>query len=160
MGANDGGEASDSREAVALVLYVQRPVAGPRTEAIDRLSELDADWAIESFDVTTVPGEILVSQGAGGRTADIPGDLDILAAWRAPGLRSTFGIEETQTRMGRTVRTFSPPEMILGVYAGAEPFCVFPCTDGEHTWTVTDFLDSYEATGEPPAGVDIALPTT
>lgn len=160
MGQNDvnGGEIERER-TVSLVLYAQTPVVGIRAETVDRLTALNSEEAIGSFDVETVRGEIIVSQGKNGETGDLPGDLDALTEWRGPDIRPTFEVESGWTRTGRTVRTLSVPEMVLAVYVAGELSCVFPCTDGEDTWSVADFLDSYESSRESPEEfvVDLAM---
>jgi hypothetical protein len=154
----NGGE-TDRRNDISLDLYVQTPVVGPRTETVDRLTALNGEGAIASFDVKTVREEIIVSQGRDGGKGDLPGDLDALTEWRGPDIRPTFEVESGWTRTGRTVRTLSVPEMVLAVYVAGELSCVFPCTDGADTWSVGDFLDSYESSGESPegCGVDLAV---
>jgi hypothetical protein len=144
-------------EAITLTLYVRKPVAGIRTETIDRLSALDAEGAIEGFDVQTVREEIIVSQGRDEAESDLPGNFDALTEWRRGGVQPTFEVESGWTRTGRTVRTLSIPEMVLAVYTADGLSCVLPCTDGELTWTVQEFLDQYESSGEPPEGLDVDL---
>lgn len=154
MGAGDG--ATDP-ENVSFALYVQSPVAGTKTETIDRLNALDVAGAIASFDVRTVREEFIVSQRQNRTTADIPGELVEAVEWCGTELSPAFGTEKVRTRLGRTVQRLSPPETVLVVYVDRELVCVFPCTDGTRTWTVEDFLDSYETSREPPARIDIDL---
>jgi hypothetical protein len=156
MTVNDGSEGEIKHgEEISLTLYVQTPVSGIRTETIDRLTALNAEDAIEAFDVETTRGEIIVSQGRDGSTGDLPGDLDTLTEWRGPDVRPTFQVESGWTRTGRTVRTLSLPEMVLAVYVADGLSWVFPCTDGEDTWSVARFLDSYESSREPPDGLTV-----
>ncbi|MFB6297485.1 MAG: HTH domain-containing protein [Salinirussus sp.] len=143
-------------ERLHLALYVRRPVAGSRTVVIDRLGALDADGAIGGFEIRTVPGEVVVPERGAD---DLSAALATLAEWRGPGIRPTFEVEEDSSRMGRSIRSISLPETIVAPFADRTPACVFPCTDGTRTWTVTDFLDSYETARQTPPGVDVALPT-
>lgn len=148
---------TEPEESISLTLYVRRPVAGPRTETIDRLTTLDVDGAIEGFDVQTVREEVIVSQGRDEEDSGLPGEFDALVEWRGPSVRPTFDVESGWTRTGRTVRTLSLPEMVLAVYAAGSLCCVLPCTDGEVTWTVEEFLDRYESARTAPEGLDVDL---
>lgn len=154
---NEASDDGTERGEITLTLYVQTPVAGIRTETIDRLNALSVDGAIEEFDVRTIREEIIVSQGRDEETSDLPGEFDVLTGWRGTEVRPTFEVESGWTRTGRTVRTLSLPEMVLAVYAADGLVCVLPCTDGEDTWTVGEFLDRYESAREPPEGLDVDL---
>jgi len=154
---NERRGGTEREERISLTLYVQTPVAGVRTETIDRLNALSVERAIKGFDVRTIREEIIVSQGRDEEASDLPGDFDALTKWRGPDVRPTFEIESGWTRTGRTVRTLSLPEMVLAVYGAGELACVLPCTDGADTWTVGEFLDQYESAREPPDGLDVDL---
>jgi hypothetical protein len=160
MTADERNEGENKHgEEISLTLYVRTPVSGTRTETIDRLTALNAEDAIEAFDVETVREEIIVSQGRDERASDLPGEFDTLTEWRGTDVRPTFEVESGWTRTGRTVRTLSLPEMVLAVYTAGRLSCVLPCTDGKQTWTVGEFLDQYESSREPPNGLDVDLTT-
>lgn len=157
------GHGSPANEAPGgeptVALYVQRPVAGERTEAIDRLDALNADGAIASLEIRTVGEEVVVPR-SGERDPDAGvADLATLAEWRGPDVRPTFHVRDARTRTGRTVRKCAPPSIALGVHAGGNLVCVFPCTDGDRDWSVADFLDSYEDGRDLPEGVGVDLGT-
>ena len=132
---------------VRLVLYVRRPVAGERTVAIDRLSALAAAGVVDEFEIETVQREVILSEG--GDDAD----LQALAAWSAGDVHSTLSVETRTSRLGRSVRTISLPEVTLAVYEGDTLAWVFPCTDGSRTWSVADCFDGYETAESVPQGV-------
>ncbi|PSQ59407.1 MAG: hypothetical protein BRD23_04520, partial [Halobacteriales archaeon SW_9_67_25] len=56
--ADTGGR----EEGPRVVLWTRRPVCGPRTEIIDRLSALRSAGQIADFAVETWPDEIAVSE--------------------------------------------------------------------------------------------------
>lgn len=158
MDVNQGGGGENEHGGnISLTLYVQTPVSGVRAETVDRLTALNAEDTIEAFDVETTRGELIVSQGRDGAKGDLPDEFDALTEWRGPGVRPTFEIESGWTRTGRVVETLSLPKMVLAVYVADGLACVFPCTDGEETWSVADFLDSYESSREPPEGLTVDL---
>jgi len=47
---------------VRLVLWTRRPVCGPRTEIIDRLTALQSAGHVAGFDVETWPDEVAISE--------------------------------------------------------------------------------------------------
>ncbi|GGN09587.1 HTH domain-containing protein [Halarchaeum nitratireducens] len=140
---------ADDGTPIRLVLYVRRPVAGERTVAIDRLSALAAAGVVDEFEIETVQGEVILSEGGDDDTAD----LQALAAWSAGDVRSTLSVETRTSRLGRSVRTIALPEVTLAVYEGDTLAWVFPCTDGTRTWSVADCFDGYETAESVPQGV-------
>lgn len=129
---------------VTIRLFVRPPVSDNRAVTIHRLSALKINDRIEGFDVQTVRGEVMLSE-AGNDTSDDAAYWKRLVEWEDGGVRSVIDETRHTSRTGRTVRTVTPPELVLAVHVDDELECVFPCTDGEQTWTVTDFLDDLEA---------------
>lgn len=158
MENSNGSEPAETvLDAVTLALYVRSPVAGTRTVTIDRLHDLESQGAIETFDVEVIPEQIIVSQGGGNTTGGLTADFGSLLEWEHDEFEAAFDLHETSSRMGRPISKLRVPEMSLGIYQGGELTCVFPCTDGERTWTVSDFLDRFESGTELPPGVDTVL---
>jgi|GEM_PF-6349190 len=137
---------------VTVDLYVRVPVPDTGTVAIDRLSALRINDCLEGFEVETVRGNVILDEG---REGELPPPLQRwrrLATWSEDELEAAIEVETATTRTGRLVRKIVPPPLVAGVGIDGELECVFPCTDGEHTWTVTDFLDDYETGRELPTG--------
>jgi len=149
--------AGDPSTTLLFSLYVRTPVAGRRTVTIDRLSALAATDAIDDFEIETVERRRILADGddlGAGRHQD---DLASLAAWETGTVESTVEVRAESSRLGRTVRAIEPPDRVLAVRHDDTPACVFPCTDGTTTWSVSEFLDSFERRGETPEGLDVSL---
>lgn len=161
MSTDNGGPNPGAVPAgVTLGLYVTPPVSGSRVAAIDRVTALSADDAIEGYDITVVRGDVILSDGGrAGAEDDLADELGRLAAWTSGPVRSGLDGHRTSTRTGRAVRKLSVPELCLAVYEHGELVGVFPCTDGERTWTATDLLDSFERTGGFPPNTGLSLST-
>jgi hypothetical protein len=145
------GDRAAAPEQVRFALYVQPPVSGDRTTTIDRLTDLKTAGALDEYEIVVVGGEVILSEGGRTIEEDRAEELGTLAAWTSEVAHSSIDVEELSTRMGRSVRKLSMPSMLLAVYHREDLVAVFPCTDGTHTWTVRDALDSYESTGEFPS---------
>jgi hypothetical protein len=145
-------------------LWVRRPVCGPRTTVIDRLSSLRGAGLIEDFSVTTWPEEIVLSgvNRADERLATIE-RFEEWAADRGLSLRPPFERRTASTLVGNSEEVLTTPMVLAAAYDDGDLVGVYPCTDGPTTWTVSQFLDGLEAgLGEPdPAQSDHeTLPAT
>lgn len=135
----------DGASTVRMTLWTRQPVCGTRTTVLDRLSELRANDAIEGFDVETWPDEVTL----GGETAhdDVVTTFGRFEDWAsANGLdvEPPFEIRTVSPLLGSSYRVLRLPVMTLAVHADGELAGVYPCTDGERTTTIPEFLDDYE----------------
>lgn len=155
---DSSSETEPANDAIVFSLYVRSPVAGDRTVAIDRLSALRVDGAIDDYDIETVGEErLLAAETAPGSEED--GDpLVTLAEWEHGELRSDLELQEAATRTGRSVRKVELPELLLVIHEGDTVRCVFPCTDGSRTWTAWEFLDTYADGEGSDATLEASLP--
>jgi len=150
MGTSNGPSLGSGVPPVTVHLLVRAPVDDDSTAAIDRLSALKINDRLAGFEVDTVRGDVLLAET---EDAALPPPLacwQSLVDWESDGLESALEAERQTTRTGRCVRTVTPPDRAAAVSVRGELACVFPCTNGERTWTVTDFLDDYESDGELP----------
>ena len=157
----------DSRGATAVLevdLWVRRPVCGPRTTAIDRLSALRTAGVLADFDVTTWPEEIALT-GDNRQEAlltTIEGFED-WAAERGLSLRPPFETRTASLLVGDSEDVLTTPMLLAAAYEGEELVGIYPCTDGTKTWTIPEFLDALEAGEERTpsgAGDNSVLPAT
>lgn len=131
---------------LVMRLWTRRPVCGPRTTVIDRLSALRTAGAIDDFSVNTWPEEIALA--GENRETDLLETIDQLEAWAADhglSLRPPFGTRTSSLLVGGSEEVLLTPMLLLAVYEDGELIGVYPCTDGEYTWTVSEFLDGVEA---------------
>ncbi len=161
MAGENGDPPKLATAEITLRLYVTTPVVGTRVATIDRLTTLSADGSIEDYEITVVRGDVILSDGGrdAGDDDDLTAALAAIAAWTHGEIRSALDGQRTSTRTGRAVRTLALPERTLAVDEGDRLVGVFPCTDGDRTWTVTDFLDSYKSNGAFPPGLDVGFST-
>lgn len=158
VNGNDEHTGRGQPPPISCSLFVKPPVAGDRTVTIDRLTALRAAGAIEAVEITTVRDEILLAEAGDLRERTDLGDaFEPLVEWTNGDLVPTFEPAAGTSRMGRSVRRVEPPAITLAVYERDELRCVFPCEDDERTWDVEDFLDSFEADGSFPPGIELGL---
>ncbi len=154
-GSGDRGDADGTR----VVLWTRRPVCGPRTEIIDRLSSLRARGQIDDFTVRTWPDEVTVSEHT--RHSRVIETYEQFRSW-ADGTGVTisppFDRRTATTLVGRSEEVLTLPVLCLAVYD--DGLCgVYPCTDGDETLTVTDYVDACadgDATPSPGDVVTVA----
>ncbi|MEF8783406.1 MAG: HTH domain-containing protein [Haloarculaceae archaeon] len=138
-------------EGVRMVLWTRRPVCGPRTEIVDRLGSLSAADSIDAFRIETWPNEVVVSEHT--RHTQVIETYEQFQAWAEEAgvsITPAFDRRTVTSLIGRSEEVLTLPMMCLAVYDDGLRG-VYPCTDGDETWTVTDYLDAYEAAGGPPA---------
>ncbi|GGN84588.1 HTH domain-containing protein [Haloarcula pellucida] len=143
-------------------LWTRRPVCGPRVTVIDRLSSLRAAGTLADFSVATWPDEIVISDR--NRHSELLGTIEEFEAWAADNgvsLRPPFETRTASLLVGRSKEVLTTPMLLASLYDGDDVVGVYPCTDGEHNWTVPEFLDALEAEGTVSgAGKAVALPMT
>jgi hypothetical protein len=148
----DGSEQDEAEEGTNAhaVLWTRRPVCGPRTEVIDRLSALQSAGELAGFDVETCPEEVAVSgQTRHSRVVEAYEQFRAWAVEAGVSVSPPFDRRTVTSLVGRTEEVLTVPVMCLAVYD--DDLCgVYPCSDGDRTWTVTDYLDAYEAAESPP----------
>jgi len=145
-------------------LWVRRPVCGPRTTVIDRLSALRTAGDIDEFSVTTWPEEIALT---GDDTQDdlletIAGFED-WAADRGLSLRPPFETRTASLLVGDSEDVLTTPMLLAAAYEDGDLVGIYPCSDGTKTWTIPEFLDALEAGEERTptgAGTETVLPAT
>ncbi len=142
-------------EGARMALWTRRPVCGPRTTVIDRLSALESAGEIAAYDITTWPDEIVISKGT--HHAGIVDIYERFHTWAdASDCSVTLPFERRQvtTLVGRREEVLTLPVMCLAVYD--DELCgVYPCDVGEETWTVTNYVDAFEAADEPLSLADL-----
>lgn len=145
-------------EGTRMVLWTRRPVCGPRTEVIDRLSRLTREDAITEFTVETWPDEVVLSEHTDhtrvveqyGAFKEWAGDNDV-------SLTPAFERRTVSPLVGKRREVLTIPMLCLAVYR--DDLCgVYPCNDGERTWRVTDYLDAFESTSGRLTDSDSGLP--
>ena len=144
-----GSEEPVARE-LAVQLWSRRPVCGPRTTAIDQFTELAATGVIDDFDIQTWPEEIPVSQR--NEHGEVLATVDRYEQWateRGLSLRPPFETRTSSLLVGGSTEVLRLPMIAVAVYADDDLVGVYPCTDGDTTWSVTDCIDSL--TADPPA---------
>jgi hypothetical protein len=146
-GAVDGAAES----AVSIVLWTRRPVCGPRTDVIDRLAALSTAGHLSGFAVETWPEEVVVSEP--GRHEALLDRIDRFEQWAADNGLSVRPPFQTRTKsplVGRSETVLKTPMLFAAAYEGDTLVGVYPCSDGEQTWTVPEYLDAIERRDEQP----------
>jgi hypothetical protein len=137
---------------VTMTLRTRTPVCGSRTTVIDRLGRLRATGAIEEFAVRTWPDEVVLSEET---DADpVVATFERFERWaegRGLSVRPAFDVRTVSSLVGRERTLLTLPMMCLSVSVDDELVGVYPCSDGDRTWTIADCLDAYEAGGEAPS---------
>jgi hypothetical protein len=149
------GETEPTAATVSMVLRTRTPVCGSRTTVIDRLGRLRATESIDDFEVRTWPDEVVLSDG----TSDDPvvETFERFERWAAAhglSVRPAFDVRTVSSLIGRERELLTLPMMSLAVSADGDLVGVFPCRDGERTWTISDCLDAYEGDGDALAELD------
>lgn len=137
-------------EGLRLVLRVRPPVAGPATTVINRLGRLRAEGTVEAFDIEYWPDEVSLS---GDDHPEVVATFERYQAWadeHGVSLRPAFDVRSVSPLVGERRELLRLPMACLAVHENGGLAGVFPCTDGDDTWTVTDCLDAVAATGELP----------
>ena len=138
--------------ALEVELWVRRPVCGPRTTVIDRLSSLRSDGTLSDFSVTTWPDEVVLT--GRNRQSDLLSTIETFETWagkRGLTLRPPFQTRRASLLVGGSTEVLKTPMLLAAVYHGEEVVGVYPCNDGDVTWTVSDLLDALERGGTGPA---------
>jgi len=138
-----------TKPGLGLELWTRRPVCGPRTTIIDRLSALRTAGAIDDFSVKTWPEEIALT--GTNQECDRLETIERFEQWATDhglGLRPPFETRTSSLLVGDSEEVLLTPMLLLAVYEDGKLVGVYPCTDGEYTWTVTEFLDGLEADAE------------
>lgn len=150
--SGDAGEGDGTR----VVLWTRRPVCGPRTEIIDRLSSLRAGGQIAEFTVQTWPEEVAVSEHT--RHSKVLETYERFRSWADDAdvvISPPFDRRTVTTLVGRSEEVLTLPVLCLAVYD--EGLCgVYPCTDGNETLTVTDYVDACAGGDATPSPEELA----
>lgn len=152
----DSTETGDvARGVTEMVLWTRRPVCGPRTSVIDRLSTMAANDDIGGFRVETWPDEVGISEHT-EHTRVVERYKEFLA-WAEDNDRSITPPFEHRTVSpligeGREVLTL--PIMCLAVYEDESLCGVYPSATDGRTISVSEYLD---ACNDPDAA---AVPTS
>jgi len=131
-------------------LWVRRPVCGPRTTIIDRLSALRTAGALTDFSVTTWPEEIALT--GDNRQEELLATIEGFEQWAADrglSLRPPFETRTASLLVGDSEDVLTTPMLLAAAYQGDELVGIYPCTDGTTTWTISEFLDALDAGEEP-----------
>ena len=137
-------------EGVRMVLWTRRPVCGPRTDIIDRLSALHAEDALADFTVETWPDEVAISEHTEhARVVEVYKEYLHWAETHDLSITPPFERRTASSLVGGSEDVLTVPIMCLAVYDDGLSG-VYPCTGEKRTWSVADYLDAYEAAGERP----------
>ncbi|WP_336336987.1 HTH domain-containing protein [Haloarcula brevis] len=134
---------------LAVQLWSRRPVCGPRTTAIDRFTELAAAGVVDDFEVQTWPEEVPVDPES--EHGEVLATIDRYEQWaqeRGLSLRPPFETRTSSLLVGGSTEVLRLPMIAVAVYADGDLAGVYPCSDGERTWSVTDCIDAL--TADPP----------
>jgi hypothetical protein len=147
-GTTGGGDERSGE--LRLVLRVRPPVAGPTTTVINRLGRLRAEGVVGAFDIEYWPDEVSLT---GDGHPEVVATFERYEAWadeHGVSLRPAFDVRSVSPLIGERRELLRLPMACLAVHEDDDLVGVFPCTDGDDTWTVTDCLEAIAATGEPP----------
>lgn len=132
-------------EEVEMVLWTRRPVCGPRTSVIDRLSTLSADDEIDEFRVETWPDELAVADYAEhDRVVERYKEFLLWAEEHDRSITPPFERRTISPLIGDSREVLTLPVMCLAVYEGDSLRGVYPNSDGDRSMAVSDFLDVWE----------------
>ncbi|MFC6862275.1 HTH domain-containing protein [Halomicroarcula sp. GCM10025817] len=153
------GRAND----LEVALWTRRPVCGPRTTVIDRLSGLRSAGVLADFTVTTWPEEIVV--GGRNRQSELLETIEVFEEWAEDhqlSLRPPFETRTASLLVGGSETVLTTPMMLAAAYEDGDIVGIYPCTDGSRTWTIPDLLDALEAPGDGAEALatSAALPPT
>jgi hypothetical protein len=150
--ADEETTTGSSSAGVTLTLWTRTPVCGTPTTVIDRLGRLRATGAVEEFEVRTWPDEVVLSEVHDeDPVVETFRRFEAWATERGLSVRPGFDVRTVSSLLGRTRELLTLPMICLAVTDDGELVGVFPCGDGERTWTVEDCLDAFEAgDGVPP----------
>lgn len=151
MSQEVGRSTSDDSQpdSVTLTLWTRRPVCGPRTTAIDRLGRLRGEGVIADFEIETWPNKVVLDE-ENQRIADLVDRLESWADEQGMSLRPPFETRTVSPLVGRSREVLTLPVMLLQVHDGDGLVGVYPCSDGDRTWTVTEYLDAVDNGAELP----------
>jgi hypothetical protein len=158
-GADDTDDPPGVATPLTVELWTRRPVCGPRTETIDRLTGFRAEGALADVSVETWPEAVSLS--------DRDGDSDLLArinrfeelaAERGLTLRPPFERRSVSLLVGERRSVLRTPMLFAAVSDDDGLVAVYPCTREERTWTVGELLDALDPDAEGPAAGPTDLP--
>lgn len=130
---------------LTVELWTRRPVCGPRTVVIDRLSRLRAAGVLTDFAVETWPEELPVPDSSD--RSDLLARVDRFEEWaRGHGLslRPPFETRTASLLVGADETVLMTPMVLAAAYDDGDLVGVYPCSDDGRTWTVTQFLDALD----------------
>jgi hypothetical protein len=137
-------------EGLRLVLRVRPPVAGPATTVINRLGRLRAEGVVEAFDIEYWPDEVSLAGDGHPEVVETFERYETWAAEHGVSLRPAFDVRSVSPLVGERRELLRLPMACLAVHEDGDLVGVFPCTDGDETWTVTDCLEAVATAGELP----------
>jgi hypothetical protein len=154
-----GGVTPGESDDVRMVLWTRRPVCGPRTAIIDRLSSLHSEDAIDEFSVETWPDEVALSEYTEhARVVEVYKEYLTWANEHDLSITPPFERRTASSLVGDTQDVLTVPVMCLAVYQDGLRG-VYPCTRDGHTYSVADYLDAYEAVdGRPGVAEEVDFP--
>jgi hypothetical protein len=128
-----------------VALWTRRPVCGPRTTVIDRLSSLRTKGVLADFTVTTWPDEVAISER--NQQSELLETIETYEAWaedRGLSLRPPFETRTASLLVGGSEEVLTTPVLLAAAYDDGDLVGVYPCSDGTRTWTIPEFLDALE----------------
>lgn len=146
-----GEKAGDHRGGgIEVVLWTRRPVCGPRTTVIDRLGELRTRGVLANFRVETWPEEVVVGEADGHEVLDRFEAFEAWADEHGLSVRPPFETRTASLLVGSSREVLVTPMVVAAVHEDGDLVGVYPCTDGDRTWTVEAFLDVLSDGGPLP----------
>jgi len=114
------------------------------------LSRLRSAGVLAEFAVELWPDEVAVE--GPGETAILE-TVDRFEAWATDNgftLRPPFETRTASSLVGESEEVLVTPMLLAAVYEGDDLAGVYPCTDGDDTWTVEQFLDALDPGARGP----------
>jgi hypothetical protein len=142
----------EGETAVTVTLWARRPVCGMRTVVIDRLHDLAGSDLIADFAVETWPDS--VRSDTDSPLLSVVDDFETWADEQSVNVHPPFERKTVSPLVGDSREEVVLPMMTLAVRDDDGLVGVYPCSDGNRTWSVLDYLDACERIGEPPVQSD------
>lgn len=139
-----------TRERPTVTVYVRASSpAGEPMDVRERLERLRRRGAIEAFDVEVWPARVRLSAAAApSAVLDAYRRFERWADRQDLSLRPVFEVREQCWVADDAVdEVLVTPVVCLAVHEGSSLTGVYPCVDGERTYTVADGLAALEADG-------------
>lgn len=144
---NDDDVEQSTTDGAAAQLWVRRPVCGARTTVVDRLGALRSAGVVDDVAIETWPDEVVLDDENDQRIPEQVATLETWAMENDLSLRPPFETRTVSPLVGASRDVLTLPVMTLAIRDSEGLTGVYPCSDGDRTLTVTDYLDACERAG-------------